>query len=278
MAIWIGSPNYTPGRPSRPARISLHIMAGRLAGTDSVFQQSSRQASSTYGVGGDGTVHQYVREADTAWADGSYASNQQTISIEHEGGLDGVSNTDACVAASAALCADIARRYGWPKLEHGVNVVLHREIPPCTHPDCPDICPNPLRWQEIINQANQLLEGAGELTAQDLYDTKGSDGRNIFDSVIQTRSELRDRSQEGAEKALVELKGNDGRNVLDSVIQARYDIAELKTMLTAQSATIDTLAKAVGANPADIAQTVQQAVKAKLDGLKINITTEEAGK
>jgi len=116
------------------------------------------------------------------------------------------------------------------------------------------------------------------VTAQDLYNTKGSDGRNLFDSVIQTRNELRDRSQEGAEKALVGLKGNDGRNVLDSVIQARYDIAELKTMLTAQATTIDTLAKAVGANPTDIAQIVQQAVKAKLEGLKINITTEEAGK
>ncbi|MCT6873498.1 MAG: C40 family peptidase [Bifidobacterium sp.] len=84
---------------------------------------------------------------------------------------------------------------------------------------------------------------------------------------------LRDRVQEGAQKALILQTGLDGRNVLDGVIQARNEIAELKTLITAQGATIDTLARAVGANPADIAATVQQAVKNKLD--QLHITVEE---
>lgn len=84
---------------------------------------------------------------------------------------------------------------------------------------------------------------------------------------------LRDRVQEGAQKALILQTGLDGRNILDGVIQARNEIAELKTLITAQGATMDTLARAVGANPADIAATVQQAVKNKLD--QLHITVEE---
>ena len=108
------------------------------------------------------------------------------------------------------------------------------------------------------------------MTAQDLYDTKGKDGRNLFDGIIQTRSELKDRAAD----ALIQTKGNDGRNILDSVIQARYDIAGIKTMLAAQSTAIETLSKAVGANPTDIAASVEQAVKSKLDALEINVTAK----
>lgn len=49
---------------------------------------------------------------------------------------------------------------------------------------------------------------------------------------------------------------------------------ELKTMVTAQSAAIEAMAKSMGADPDAIAQTVQQAVKAKLDSLEITITAE----
>lgn len=157
-AIWKGSPNFTPSRSGHKIEyISLHIMAGFLAGTDSCFSRPSFGASATYGVGGNGEVHQYVSESSTAWADGSPDSNARSISIEHEGGYATAPCTDACVHASARLCADIARRMGWAKLEHGVNVKLHREIPPYTHSACPDKCVNPLRWEEIIKEANKIL-------------------------------------------------------------------------------------------------------------------------
>jgi hypothetical protein len=149
------------------AYISLHIMAGGLPGTDSVFSRTSSKASSHYGIGTNGEIHQYVNERDAAWADGSMNSNRKSISIEHAGGLAGYANTDACVQASAQLCADIARRQGWKHLIHGHNIVLHREIPPHTHPSCPDQCVNPLRWQEIINHANALLDAGTTPTNQE---------------------------------------------------------------------------------------------------------------
>ena len=45
-------------------------------------------------------------------------------------------------------------------------------------------------------------------------------------------------------------------------------------MLTAQNAAIEALSKAVGANPGDIAASVEKAVKAKLDALEINVTAK----
>ena len=132
----------------------------------------------------------------------------------------------------------------------------------------------PLGWTEDIE--NQPIPGLGgtmsvQEVTEGLYTAKGNDGRNIFDSVIQTRNELKDRAVD----ALYQAKGNDGRNIFDGVIQARSDIAELKTMLTAQTAAIEALSKAMGADPEQIAQAVQQAVRDKLDSLEITITATD---
>lgn len=274
---WVGSPNHYNGRNGHTiSHITLHIMVGTLAGTDSVFQRTG-YASAHYGIGGNGEIHQYVSESDGSWSDANYASNNSTVSIEHEGGMAGVPCTRACMDASARLCADIARRQSWDHLWYdglNGNVWLHREIPGTDHAGCPDLAPNGLDVNYVINKANEILqEGDTMTTAQiteALYTAKGNDGRNIFDSVIQTRNELKDRATE----ALYTAKGLDGRNIFDSVIQTRYDIAALKTTLAAQATAIETLSKAFGANPADIAATVEKAVKNKLDALEITVSAK----
>ena len=275
---WIGSPNYYNGRDGYHVdHITLHIMVGYLTSADNYFQLPSSLASAHYGIGGDGTIHQYVSESDGSWSDANYASNNRTISIEHEGGMEGIPCTQACMDASAALCADIAQRYGWNHLWHdglNGNIWLHREIPGTNHAGCPDLAPNGLDVNYVINKANEILqEGETMTTAQvteALYTAKGNDGRNIFDSVIQTRNELKDRATD----ALYTAKGLDGRNIFDSVIQTRNDIAALKTTLTAQTAAIEALSKALGANPDDIAATVEKAVKNKLDALEITVSAK----
>lgn len=276
---WTGSPNHYNGRNGYHVdHITLHIMVGHLTGTDNVFQSPRSAASAHYGIGGDGTIHQYVDERDGSWSDANYASNNSTISIEHEGGMEGIPCTQACMDASAALCADIAQRYGWDHLWHdglNGNIWLHREVPGTDHAGCPDLAPNGLDVNYVINKANEILqEGDTMTTAQvteALYTAKGNDGRNIFDSVIQTRNELKDRATE----ALYTARGLDGRNIFDSVIQTRYDIAALKTTLTAQTAAIEALSKALGANPNDIAATVEKAVKNKLDALEITVSAKD---
>ena len=275
---WIGSPNHYNGRNGYHVdHITLHIMVGRLTGTDSVFQSSGSAASAHYGIDGNGTIHQYVDESNGSWSDANYTSNNSTISIEHEGGMAGIPCTKACMDASATLCADIARRYGWDHLWHdrlNGNIWLHREVPGTDHSGCPDLAPNGLDVNYVINKANEILqEGENMTTAQvteALYTAKGNDGRNIFDSVIQTRNELKDRATE----ALYTAKGLDGRNIFDSVIQTRYDIAALKTTLAAQATAIEALSKNIGADPTTIATAVQKAVTNKLDKLEINITAK----
>lgn len=193
MATWIGTPNYTPGRGGQHIdHITLHIMAGFLAGTDATFQDKSRGASATYGIGADGTVHQYVREQDTPWSDSDWLSNQTGISIEHEGGLPQAKCTRACMDASARLCADIARRYGWTRLWHnGVtgNVYLHREIPGSTHTTCPDLAPNGLDVQYVISKANEILSGGSTMAVapKDIWEYRygpDRDKRNMYNRII----------------------------------------------------------------------------------------------
>lgn len=275
---WIGSPNHYNGRNGYHVdHITLHIMVGYLTSTDNFFQLPASAASAHYGIGGDGTIHQYVDEGNGSWSDANYASNNSTISIEHEGGMEGVPCTQACMDASAALCADIAQRYGWDHLWHdGINgnIWLHREVPGTDHAGCPDLAPNGLDVNYVINKANEILQEGGNMTTaqvtEALYTAKGNDGRNIFDSVIQTRNELKDRATE----ALYTAKGLDGRNIFDSVIQTRYDIAALKTTLAAQATAIEALSKSMGADPTTIATAVQKAVTDKLDKLEINITAK----
>lgn len=170
--IWKGSPNHYVGRNGYGVtHITLHIMVGYLAGTDSTFANQSSRASAHYGVGATGEIHQYVSELDGSYSDANYASNNSTISIEHEGGMaDGAVCTQECIDASARLCADIARRYGWKKLWHdGLkgNVWLHREIPGTDHLACPDLAPNGLPYKQIIDQANRILEGGTMSNAGD---------------------------------------------------------------------------------------------------------------
>lgn len=163
---WVGSPNHYNGRNGHTiSHITLHIMVGTLAGTDSVFQRTG-YASAHYGIGGNGEIHQYVSESDGSWSDANYASNNSTVSIEHEGGMAGVPCTRACMDASARLCADIARRQSWDHLWYdglNGNIWLHREIPGTDHAGCPDLAPNGLDVNYVINKANQLLTQGADM-------------------------------------------------------------------------------------------------------------------
>lgn len=218
-ATWVGSPNYEPGRRGQTIdHITLHIMAGYLAGTDATFLNPATKTSSTYGIGATGEIHQYVSESNTAWADADWLSNATGISIEHEGGLNSNRCTRACMDASARLCADIARRMGWPRLVHdglNGNVYLHREIPGTDHTTCPDLAPNGLDYQYVINQANKILAGNGGgeetdvVTQNDInkiaeavwqYKTHGTQARDRLTGI--------DNAANGANNQLRSIMGN----------------------------------------------------------------------
>lgn len=290
--IWKGSPNHYTGRQGYGVtHITLHIMVGYLAGTDATFANSDSQASAHYGIGSTGEIHQYVSERDGSYSDANYMSNCSTISIEHEGGMsDGAVCTQACIDASARLCADIARRYGWKKLWHdGLkgNVWLHREIPGTDHAACPDLAPNGLPYQQVIDKANNLLEGKEmALTDEDIMKIwthklpNGSCVRDCLSPAIQDVFAMHDT---GLTNGGWLHKLPNGRPARDIISDATSDvirmhdalIPQLTTQITALSAAVDAMAKSLGADPDQIAEAVKKAVADKLDSLRIVIKAED---
>lgn len=289
--IWKGSPNHYTGRQGYGVtHITLHIMVGYLAGTDSTFANSASQASAHYGIGAAGTIHQYVSERDGSYSDANYMSNCSTISIEHEGGMSGAVCTQACIDASARLCADIARRYGWRKLWHdGLkgNVWLHREIPGTDHAACPDLAPNGLPYQQVIDKANNLLEGKEmALTDEDIMKIwthklpNGSCVRDCLSPAIQDVFAMHDT---GLTNGAWLHKLPNGRPARDIISDATSDvirmhdalIPQLTAQITALSAAVDAMAKSLGADPDQIAEAVKKAVADKLDSLHITIKAED---
>lgn len=285
---WIGSPNHYQGRNGYDiTHITLHIMVGYLGGTDSVFKNPSTQASAHYGIGADGTIHQYVDESDGSYSDANYASNNSTISIEHEGGMAGVPCTQACMDASARLCADIARRYGWTYLWHNGlkgNIWLHREIPGTDHYGCPDNTINGLNVDYIIHKANQILEGADDMSAEDVwnFDQNGVKMRDRMQgtdtAANATKTELFRLSKWDNKthasplgNLVIEQPVQGGAKLGDRVAGIDNKTSQLITQVAALTAAVKALSESMGANPDTIAQTVQNAVKAKLDSLHITV-------
>lgn len=288
---WIGSPNHYNGRNGYTiTHITLHIMVGHLTGTDSVFQHPNR-ASAHYGIGADGTIHQYVNENDGSWSDANYASNNSTISIEHEGGMNGIPCTQACMDASAELCADIARRHGWTHLWHdGLkgNIWLHREIPGTDHAGCPDLAPNSLDVQYVINKANQLLEGNDDMNAEDVwnFDQNGVKMRDRLQgtdtAANATKTELFRLSQwdktthaSPLGNLVTEQPVQGGAKLGDRVAGIDNKTTQLITQVAALTAAVKALSESMGANPDTIAKTIQDAITTKLDSLKITITDKQ---
>lgn len=288
---WIGSPNHYQGRNGyHITHITLHIMVGHLTGTDSVFSHPNG-ASAHYGIGADGTIHQYVSENDGSWSDANYASNNSTISIEHEGGMNSIPCTQTCMDASAKLCADIAQRQGWTHLWHdglNGNIWLHREIPGTDHAGCPDRAPNSLDVNYIINKANQLLQGEDDMSAEDVWNfnqngIKMRDRMQGTDTAANaTKTELFRLSQWDNKthasplgNLIIEQPIQGGAKLGDRVAGIDNKTSQLITQVAALTAAIKALSESMGANPDTIAQTVQNAVKTKLDNLHITVTDKQ---
>ena len=150
--------NYTKGREGHIIRkITVHHMAGRLTcercGT--IFQQVGREGSSHYGIGYDGRIAQYVSEEDTAWADGNWVSNLESVTIENAdiNSFAPWDVTDETFDALARLCADIAQRNGLGVLVKGKNLTWHSMYQPT-------VCPGEglLRKMDLLcERANQIL-------------------------------------------------------------------------------------------------------------------------
>lgn len=138
---WIGSPFFDEGRTDRPGNrntvelIVLHYMVGTLSTTDEVFQDPAIEVSAHYGIG-EGRVHQYVDEKDTAWHAGDFTVNTRSIGIEHSAFWDPDTGEirppdPSTYADSIELCTRICQQYG---LDPAKAIVPHRQF---TSTQCP---------------------------------------------------------------------------------------------------------------------------------------------
>ncbi len=288
LAQWRGSPNHYSGRQGLSVtHITLHIMVGRLAGTDSCFQNSSYKAASHYGVGGDGTVYQWVDEDDGSWADANWTSDCSGVTIEHEGGMEGVPVTDAEVEASARLCADIASRYGWTSLWHDGNgnrtgnVWLHREVPGTDHYGCPDRCVNALPVDRIITRANEILGGEDMPTAEEIahavWEYKYKDwptGGNMFNLLsFELPHLIWEYNYKKTANGGNMYNAVNGTSATVSALKAQVEALETQTAALAEA--VRTLASANGADPDAIAEAVGTAVRDRLAKLHVTVTSDE---
>ena len=162
------SPNFWEGRGTEnPLLVVVHIIQGTLQSADAWFADENAQVSAHYGIGLDGTIHQYVQEKDTAWANGTIHKplialprgyevnpNSYTISIEHEG-YDLAKNPLIQLQTSAELVWEICNRWNIPKDRH--HIIAHGEIDSVRKP----FCPTPIATRAIIDEIVALVHAKG---------------------------------------------------------------------------------------------------------------------
>lgn len=145
------SGNYSKGRSISIQRIVLHWIVGEISASDAVFtKKQARPRSAHYAIGSNGEIHQYVKDADTAWHAGN--ANAGSIGIEHAGGqlINGARKkpTTNCHESSAKLVAWLCVTYKIPC--NRTYIRKHNEYMQTT-------CPGLLDVDYIINRANQII-------------------------------------------------------------------------------------------------------------------------
>lgn len=139
------TPNFDVGRGGfKPEMIILHCMVGSLLGTDNWFSQKASKVSSNYGMGFFGEVHQYVKDEDTAYAQGLVDNpnwnyrpgvnpNKYCLSIENEGGDISIVH-EAQIQGLVELIMALATKWSIPI--DRAHIRGHYEIR-ITKPNCP---------------------------------------------------------------------------------------------------------------------------------------------
>ena len=139
VPTFIRSPYFLHGRYGhQPIGIVIHVTENNtLDGLDRYFINNPRKVSAHYGIGKDGTIHQYVEERNVAWH-ASLGQNPKwrlikpgvspsyyTIGIEHVG-WGHLPWQEAQYRASAALIKEICTRWDIP-LDRD-HIVPHNEV------------------------------------------------------------------------------------------------------------------------------------------------------
>ena len=128
------SPNSSNPRNHKIDTITIHHTAGVVSveTLGSIFEKTSRQASSNYGIGSDGRVGLYVDEANRSWCSSNRDNDNRAITIEVANSENGDPwrVSDKVLAKLIDLCVDICQRNGIEQLNYTGdktgNLTMHK--------------------------------------------------------------------------------------------------------------------------------------------------------
>lgn len=142
------SPNCST-RQGTIVAISIHCTAGRkdntakqiVDGTRFVKYDPVNGASTTYAVGGDGSIAQGLSEGKRQWCTSSKIDHR-CVTIEVASNMDGTQVTEAAYQSLILLCVDICRRNGITKLLWDDSAATRKILQSwASHPD----------WYKTVN-------------------------------------------------------------------------------------------------------------------------------
>lgn len=156
-------------RSSREGATIDHIILHHSAATNAevvldMMTSGSRQVSSNYVIGNDGTIYGVVDEEDRAWTSGSSddggkgaAWDRRSITFEClDLSTDGWTISDASYKSIAAVMADVAKRYGFELVRAGANssVFGHKDLWDYFQASYPTACPGGMDVDHVTALAN----------------------------------------------------------------------------------------------------------------------------
>lgn len=118
--VKILSPNHSGQRNHAIDTITIHCVVSQCTAKriGEIFQPTSRQASSNYGIGYDGEIGLYVEEQNRSWCTSSGLNDNRAITIEVASDTtEPYAVTDKAYAALIDLVTDICKRNGIKELK-----------------------------------------------------------------------------------------------------------------------------------------------------------------
>jgi len=134
--------NYTVGRGGKSiSKITFHHTAAPNSTLRYLWADPARNGSSHYFVGiGANKYEQYVKEANAAWTNGNFSSNQESITIETRGDWRFGYQSQETINNLVELVKDIRKAYP------GIGYNIHRNVS-LKATVCPGDLPVDLVWR-----------------------------------------------------------------------------------------------------------------------------------